>query len=445
MISAICIREIQDHLKSPAFFLGAIVVVFLTAYATVIAANDYRQRRDDCLAARANVEVKTNRFFIFREPNPMSIFVQGYDTRTGTTAILYPWTIPIRPSGYMSAVETSQPERCDTVLPPIDYAFVVRVILSLLAIFLMYDTIAGEKQRGTLKMVFANSVPRDTVLLGKMFGGWVVIIVLLMVASVVSFAVVLFDPGIDAGAGMVFRFLGIFLVSILYLTVFFTLGMLASVMVDRPPVALIVLLLVWIASTALFPALGGAIAERLVRPPSEDQLEAMRDAAARPLYEEIQQVMEYGRGVTPGDPAFPSYYTRFYEIKCRQSRLVYTVDQAWNDALDRQASLATMCAMASPAVVYDQAVTRIAGTSVSGYNRFLDYMLRVWNRVQEANKVRFSKPEQSKQMLDSIEPFTPGGMGSALSEAALYLGLLGIASIVFFIIAYTGFLRKDVR
>ena len=43
-------------------------------------------------------------------------------------------------------------------------------VLSLIAILFTFDSISGERERGTLRLMLANSIPRHTVLLGKFLG-----------------------------------------------------------------------------------------------------------------------------------------------------------------------------------------------------------------------------------------------------------------------------------
>ena len=52
----------------------------------------------------------------------------------------------------------------------LDLEFIFQVVLSLFAILFAYDAINGEKERGTLRLTFANPIPRDTYIVGKVLG-----------------------------------------------------------------------------------------------------------------------------------------------------------------------------------------------------------------------------------------------------------------------------------
>ena len=49
----------------------------------------------------------------------------------------------------------------------VDVVFIFKIVLSALAILFAYNTISGEREDGTLKLVLSNAIPRDTIVLGK--------------------------------------------------------------------------------------------------------------------------------------------------------------------------------------------------------------------------------------------------------------------------------------
>ena len=52
----------------------------------------------------------------------------------------------------------------------IDWVFIIGGLLSLMALLFTFDAFIGEKERGTLRLVMAQSLPRHTLLLGKFLG-----------------------------------------------------------------------------------------------------------------------------------------------------------------------------------------------------------------------------------------------------------------------------------
>ena len=58
----------------------------------------------------------------------------------------------------------------------LDFLFSVTVVFSLLALLFTHDSICHERERGTLKLMLANPLPRDKILLGKFLGGMIGVI-----------------------------------------------------------------------------------------------------------------------------------------------------------------------------------------------------------------------------------------------------------------------------
>ena len=51
-----------------------------------------------------------------------------------------------------------------------DWGFIIGYVLSLIALLFTFDSISHEREQGTLRLMFANSIPRHTVLIGKFLG-----------------------------------------------------------------------------------------------------------------------------------------------------------------------------------------------------------------------------------------------------------------------------------
>ena len=103
---------------------------------------------------------------LFVAPQPLSILSRGLSDGAGAqyTVSLHWMSVTPHP---ITAADTDLMQS----LVRIDFTTVVAILLSFLAIVLGYDAICGERERGTLQLLLANSVPRSTVVLGKLIGG----------------------------------------------------------------------------------------------------------------------------------------------------------------------------------------------------------------------------------------------------------------------------------
>ena len=170
MIGVIYRREFLDYLKSAKFLIGFGLALAISAVSTVINVQNFAQRQQDYLAAQRDLPGNKFDVAIYRPPQVLSVLVQGKDRVLGTKASVNYLLFPDRLSGYMSEGSGAKP-RALSGFGSVDFAFLVRVFLSLLVIFLAYDAVAEEKVSGTLKLALSNALPRSHLLLGKCLAG----------------------------------------------------------------------------------------------------------------------------------------------------------------------------------------------------------------------------------------------------------------------------------
>ena len=143
----------------------------------------------------------------------------------------------------------------EVLFPSGDLAFVLGTVVSLLAIIMSYDSLCGERESGTLRLLLSYGVGRDQILLSKWAGG--------MLALSAPFAVgvclcAVLAGGLaeaDIGRRDVAVILSVAAVSVIYMGVVFALGVLVSVLADRQASAMAILLSVWALQVGLLPGL----------------------------------------------------------------------------------------------------------------------------------------------------------------------------------------------
>ena len=200
MLTAIIKRDILEYTMSSKFLVCLGLAVVLVGLSTFINIGDYRQRQQDYLDAINNFESRGISIEIFREPQVLSTLVQGKDRELGNRVRINYLELPFQTSGYMG--HTSQHHRYLSGFTPIDFAFVVRVVLSLMVIFLTYNSIAGVRIQGTLRLTLANPLSRAQMLLGKFLGGLFVVLATLTIAILVAVLVLVLHPAISVDRDM---------------------------------------------------------------------------------------------------------------------------------------------------------------------------------------------------------------------------------------------------
>jgi len=435
MLGTIIVHEIQEYIKSKKFLIGLFVIIVLVTLSTVINIEDFQRRNQDyhtALQLRQTGIIK-----VYRPPQVLSIFSQGKEKLLGTTVTLTFGTIRTTTTGYMGLM-FGKDNRLNAGFSAVDFIFLVKIVLSLIVIFFAYNSISGEKERGTLKLALANRLPRDKVLLGKFIGGMTVIVFSLTTAMVVSLLIVVFHPAISLGFSGWMRILCMFVVSALYLTVFFTLSLIVSVKANRPSTALMVLLQVWLFLTIIYPNTAVIITKKWYKLPSEKEiLERKREATKeyRELTKKYFDMIKSGKD--RGD-----IYKKRQEMQGNEVAVTYyKVEREFCNELKSQAEFAQNIALLSPSVIYDKIMIRLAKTGTAEFDKFLDALLPYY-RILIKSEIFFNEDAETKI---PVFDYSSEKVAESLYESAFDVFYLFLFGTLFFAMSYVVFLRKDVR
>jgi len=198
----------------------------------------------------------------YRSPDASAFITDG-------GLLLEPAAVTLRPGGSISLRETSERNFKLPDIPRLDWAFIVKIIFSLYVILLSFEAVSGEKERGTLGLIMANTVSRSSVLIGKyisiMAAGLLPLILGMLISQVI---LSLLAPSLLQGI-IITRVLLFLLTAAVFLSVFTFLGLLISSLFKRSALVLLVLLSVWIFFAFIIPNLSGIIADKMADIPSE--------------------------------------------------------------------------------------------------------------------------------------------------------------------------------
>ena len=259
-------RELLDNLMTFRFAAAVVIMLLLVVANTVVLIKDYEQRLADY-----NTAVKTHRqelrlenktysdgmlsfwgtIIVDRPPNPLSIFNTGLDKRLGNE---------IRVSHiFTPTIWDANKHEADNpyfnILTSIDIVLIFQGILSLLALTFAYDTIAGEYEHGTLRLVLSHSVRRGYILIAKYIGAMVCLLVPLLMSLLLMLILLTTSATVSLDPNDFLRIGGIVLTSLIYLSLFYLIGMLISAMTRRTNTALILSMFVWGFLVLVYPNL----------------------------------------------------------------------------------------------------------------------------------------------------------------------------------------------
>ena len=277
MLRTLIIKEINALLLSPKFSLTLVVcsmLLLLSVYTGII---EYKQTMSQYEAAQ---QIESLNFqeaksahsasaLVHRKPNPIQILFSGIHFDLGRITSVSKWSDP----NLIRSMYSETP--VFALFRMLDFGFIFQVILTLFALLFTYDSISGERESGTLRLVFSNSVPRSTYLAAKIIGNGIGLIAPLMIPILLSLLIIQFNS-ISLSDGDWITILLTIISGILLLFVFLLLGLSVSAMSQQSNTAFLILLSIWILTVLLIPKAGALVADSIIKTPSDSELTSMK-------------------------------------------------------------------------------------------------------------------------------------------------------------------------
>jgi ABC-2 type transport system permease protein len=382
MLKTIIRKEVLETIFSYRFPLFAAICLLLIPLGMAVNRANYAKRvrdyseqvrlADEAASAITIQDVMAGTVAIkgFRPPAPLSVFTQGFE---GTLPRYYEFA----QDGFKPGESASDDESILSVQGRVDFVFLIQMVITLIALLFAADMISGEKESGTLRAMLANRLPRDTLLAGKIGGGYVALWVPFLLAFLLgAFALTLaafplFGPGLAP------RVLIIFLATSLFILIYFTIGIAVSTSAAKARTSIVAVLIIWAAFQLIIPKLGDMVA-RLVHPVrSETEVSLEKSLLVRSL--DMETAKELGRqydltfGTAPKgaaddensperkkwDPIRDDIQLRARERKAQQ---LAAIDETYMQERRRQLNLAVDLSVLSPSAAFARLLADICGT-----------------------------------------------------------------------------------
>lgn len=447
MVWTITKREIYDNLLSSRFALATILCLILIVLGTYVSIRDYEKRMDEYSVGiqeqkgpRAAYEPK-----VYRKPEVLGIFGQGLERRLGMIADYREYSSRgmIVLTGEMGTYGSRQSAYLSN-LASIDFNFVVRVVMSLLAIFLAYDAVSGEREAGVLKLSFANSVPRAHILMGKFLGGIFCLVIPLTMSSIIALLMMQLSDAVQLGEAEWGRLGIILLLSMLYLAMFYAIGLFVSCITKRSTTTLIVSMLIWILLVVIIPNVGPAMVKRFRHRMSRDEM--MSQAAKLHADYSERYRRKFGSAMDSWDDT-EDIRRQKTEHRFKLTSALFKLFQEHTRELDRETDAGRWIARLSPASAFSFASNTFARTDIGTYKRFMDSVEVIFNMADSFMRLsRQEREEQDKLLNDYEYSFRMSeALADSFRDATPDIILLLLFGVIFFMGAYASFIKYDVR
>jgi ABC-2 type transport system permease protein len=308
--------------------------------------------------------------FVFRPLPALAAFDPGVDAFTGNT--IYLEGHRQNSANFGDVRQSSLLVRFGQLTP----AFVLQALAPLMLIFIGFGAIARERERGTIRQLFAHGVTARSLLLGKAWG-LAKVAALMLTPAALALGWLMTVEGAPLIPGLVM--LGGYG---LYLAIWILLITVASALAAQARTALMALIGIWAFAVILLPRIAPDVA--LAANPALTRLET--DIAIQ------KDLRAMGDSHNPDDPFFNAFKARtlkqYGAEKVEDLPINYRgllalegeklTTKLFDDYARRQfaaqkaqSQLTDLAGLVSPAIALRRASMAIAGTDLEGHRRFL--------------------------------------------------------------------------
>ena len=257
MLLTLIRRELLDNLMTFRFAAAVFIMLLLVVANTAVLLKDYERRLASYDAAvqkrrQEVLETKTYsavRLVAYRPPNPLSIFNVGLDKRLGNTLGVNYLYVPT----LWDAGKYGSNNALLNIFASIDIVFIFQGILSLLALVFAYDALAGERERGTLRLVLTHAVRRGHLLFAKYISAMLCLLIPLVMCFLLVLILLTTSASVFLSMADFLRIGGIIFTSFVYLSLFYLIGLLISAATRRTGTALMIAMFVWGFLVLVYP------------------------------------------------------------------------------------------------------------------------------------------------------------------------------------------------
>lgn len=474
MLFHIVRKELLDQLRSLRFAIACTLCLLVLLLSAVVLTRDYREALStynmNRVMHRNELQQRTQVWSLFegvtvdRPLNLMNTLVRGLVPELTES-------VKVQPGNRLDFPESWQQNPVLPLFPAVDFAFIVGVIMSLLALAFSYDAVSGEAETGVLKLLMSYSAPRDLVLLGKWIGGYLALIVPFTVSFALALLVILMFPEVQPDAESTLALIALFVLALVYLAAVFSLGLLVSCRTRLASTSITVLLLLWVVLVLAVPNMAPYAVGQVVGIPSREEVDREKQAKQGDMQKAFQERLKaaqerLGREDVWNDEGFKKDMETWrvdFEAELQK------IDDAFLAQVNRQTRLSGIVARLSPLTSFHLAALDLAAGGIAQEARYVESLKAFslkWQQYSEEKQKAWREFMERQRSSDGRVMITSADMAQFnnldLSDAPRFeftfmeaqervgeiygdLLLLALWNVVFFMLAYLSFLRYDVQ
>ncbi len=389
-IKYIILCEIQKSILSRKFVYTLMICTLLSISSAYLMLQDYKKRLSNAeKSEQVNIAYNSLLSKIVKRPEPLSVLIRGLDELNSSYVTVHGSALQL------SIQEPPVTNILKYLFSQPDLTYLVKIVMSLLAIFFAFDIITAEKEGGTLKLMLANNIARSSILFGKILGTLIILVIIFTITLLIlliSIAHQLFTFDIE----LITRILLIYVFSISYIYLFSSLAVFFSTVSYKSSTSLFTSLFVWVCLVFLIPTIMVKLGQRYKPIPSNEQHLVVKSIKIADLKEDLNKNIKKTSNIQESIRIFLGNLVESLE----------RLDEAYLTALTDQIEFTLNILRLSPVASYVNGVTTLASTGISDY---LTSRSTVLTHIYESAKnhsgykpIRFSKARASESFKHAL-------------------------------------------
>jgi ABC-type transport system involved in multi-copper enzyme maturation permease subunit len=398
-------KDFLVNLMTFKFAVGTILCVVLMAVFTSILLKDYQQRldnynqavADDAAELRKARVYKNVRPIVYRPPEILSIFSEGFEKRFGNAVRIELDNVP--------EIESKHAEKNPllVIFPTLDISLVFGIVLSILALLIAYDTVSGERERETLKLMLSGTATRHQVLTGKLVAGLTTLAIPVTMAFIVAALILCLSPHVNLRGSDWAALTMMYIVLLICISALYNIGLLCSCLTKRSTTSLMFALLSWIILVMLIPNISVSLAREFCVPEPPEKREgqvAALEAEFDRKYNEFKRTLPprigdefYGSGIygqwylggstREGVQRFKRLLAFGDPLREKYAEKVWKVRREYFRNLAHQKDFADNISRCSPISSYGQIMCVLSRTDLDSLQDFIGQAVTYRNAISE--------------------------------------------------------------
>jgi ABC-type transport system involved in multi-copper enzyme maturation permease subunit len=456
MFRALLYRELQLGLAGFTLRFSLLILTVLTPLSAYTQAGYYSQEIADYQIRQRIHQAENTASYVLvtRAVPPLLPVFNGVYSQLPSEVALRSGASYMQPSS-----EDLKP--LDQLFPRPDLSLIVGVLMTLMAILLGHDSITGERERGTLKLLLASPVSRRVILAAKFAA-----VASLMVACL-AYTLALYITLLAIFNGGPFRLATpnvaevatIFLFACLMLLVFSTLGIAVSTMVKRSETALAISVGISVFTLFIWPSVSPYLASRFwpVTQSRQTAQQRLLDKEGELIEAELashrQSAADLKERRVDVEEAWRHYNElNLYWVGRKREEIAGLIEIRQREVRQQQMA-ARNISLASPYGAFKEALASLCGTGLKDYDEFLAAAERYYTEeftpasLRSYSQERPWSPRSAESGSFNIRPFqmTASSLKERLGDTYLAMGLLIGEIVLLLAVAFLRFDYYDVR